>query len=93
MMLPTDSEIMDVIVVRSGEILPTYYLKNILRGKFRDITTPWLRRRLKALEAAGKVRRVSSDYAAMICWDKAEVNGNQSGDGAPSTGESKGEAA
>jgi hypothetical protein len=72
MRLPTDGEIMDVIVVRSGEILPTYYLKNILRAKFPDITTPWLRRRMKALEAAGKVQRASSDYAVMICWDLAD---------------------
>jgi Fe2+ or Zn2+ uptake regulation protein len=76
-MTPTDSEILDVIVVRSGEILPTYYLKNTLRRQFRSITTPWLLRRLKAMEKAGKVRRVPSSYATMICWDVAQPNNRE----------------
>lgn len=79
--LPTDGEIMDLIVVRSGAILPTYYLKNILRAKFRDITTPWLLRRLKAMEKAGRVRRVPSDYAVMICWDVASKGDRAATDG------------
>lgn len=70
-MLPTDGEIMDVLVVRSGGINPTYYIKNCLRRKFPSVKTPWLLRRLKAMEKAGKVRRVPSDYATMICWDVA----------------------
>lgn len=68
-MMPTDGEIMDVLVVRSGSIMPTYYIKNILRSTFPKIQTPWVLRRLKLLEKAGRVRRVATNYTTMICWD------------------------
>lgn len=75
MINPTDSEILDAMLMRSGSIMPAYYIKNMLRmeasGKWRHLTTPWVLRRLKALEKAGRVVRKRSDYATMICWDVA----------------------
>lgn len=85
-MMPTDGEIMEVLVTRRGGINPTYYIKNCLRAKFPQVETPWVLRRLKAMEKVGKVRRVPTDYAAMICWDVAaaqvaEPAHNEIGDG------------
>lgn len=68
-MMPTDSEIMDLVVMHSGSIMPTYVYKNILRRRFPGVTTPWVLRRLKALEKAGRVCRRQTNYAKMICWD------------------------
>ena len=77
---PSDGDIHDVLVIRSGETMPTYYIKNILRRRWPGLQTAWVLRRLKALEKAGKVRRVASNYAQMICWDVARSTPAPDGD-------------
>jgi hypothetical protein len=77
--LPTDSEIMGVVVAESGRILPTYVIKNVLRWKWPHVRTPWVLRRMKALEKAGKVRRTASSYATMICWAASAEKGQNNG--------------
>lgn len=63
---PTDEEIIDVIA-RRGRVM-TYVICNVLRGKYAGLETPWVRRHLVALEKAGKVKRVPTDYAVQIRW-------------------------
>lgn len=48
---------------------PTYVLRNWLPRDMRTcLSTPQVLYHLKKLEAAGKVERVPSNYAVMICW-------------------------
>lgn len=66
---PTDDEILAVLRERGGGVNPTYYIKNTLRSAHKGLETPFVLRRLKALEKQGKVERTSSNYATQICWN------------------------
>ncbi|WP_312293300.1 hypothetical protein [Atlantibacter hermannii] len=53
----------------------TYQLANIITAKrgYKDhVKTPQALRLLKRMEAKGKVRRVKSVYAVLICWALTE---------------------
>jgi len=73
---PTDEQIMEV--VRQRPRIMTYVVRNVLasrpaahearRPTYKNLDTPFVRRRLFALEKAGQVERVSSSYAVQICW-------------------------
>lgn len=67
---PTDEEILDVL--RPRGTLPTYVIANWLSDSISKRDTSFVLRRLKAMEKAGKVERVPSPYAVMICWRAAE---------------------
>lgn len=69
---PTDTEILGAIRDRRGMVMPTYYIKNVLRGSFPGVQTPWVLRRLKTLEKAGYVQRAPTTCATMICWELAD---------------------
>lgn len=62
---PTDEEILNAIKQRGSTM--TYVLRNMFWGAYRK-ETPWYLRRLKKLEREGKVERVPTSYAVMICW-------------------------
>lgn len=62
---PTDAEILATL---KGDQIMTYVVANKLRRKYHPLKTDFVLRRLKALEAAGKVRRVPTVYAVQICW-------------------------
>lgn len=76
---PTDAEIL-AIIPPTGAGVMTYVARNILamaprkewgaihKRAYRKLDTAFVRRRLIALEKAGKVRRVPSCYATQICW-------------------------
>ncbi|KTI34242.1 hypothetical protein ASV07_14750 [Enterobacter roggenkampii] len=66
---PTDEEIIQALTAH-GRCM-TYVLTNILRRKYWPLNTAYILRRLKKLEAAGKVMRVRSSYAVQICWEAA----------------------
>jgi DNA-binding HxlR family transcriptional regulator len=63
---PTDSEILDVVLVRGP--INTYVVRNWLGTQFKGIKTDYVLRRLKKLEKAGRVRRHPTAYAVQICW-------------------------
>lgn len=64
---PTDEQIIDALKGRYGTM--TYVLRNILTGFGRPLPpTAFIRRRLFALEKAGKVKRVQTSYAVQHCW-------------------------
>lgn len=67
---PTDEEIIQALTAH-GRCM-TYVLTNILRRKYWPLNTAYILRRLKKLEAAGKVMRVRSSYAVQICWEAAQ---------------------
>ncbi len=79
---PSDEEILSVLAACGGRTM-TYVLGNVLRsapgtfttGKhkraYKGISTAFIRRRMLALEKAGKVRRAPTSYAVMICWEIA----------------------
>lgn len=64
---PTDEEIIAVLTANPSRM--TYVVKNILYRKHPGLETPFVLRRLKALEKAGKVRRMPSSYVRELCWD------------------------
>ena len=76
---PTDQQILAVVETYAVGVM-TYVVRNILASKpqhwrnepprpvYRKLKTDFVRRRLIALEKAGKVRRVSSCYATQLCW-------------------------
>jgi DNA-binding HxlR family transcriptional regulator len=66
---PTDGEILSVLRERAGGVNPTYYVKNMLRIQHKGLETPFVLRRLKALEKDGKVERVRTNYVTQICWN------------------------
>ena len=68
-MKPSDDEIMDEI--KDVPHAPTYYVKNCLRDEYKGLTTAFVRRRLLALEAAGKVRRTGTSSNS-ITWKISE---------------------
>ena len=64
----TDEEIIKFSGDWNGRAM-TYVIANKLRfAGYIDVKTSYVLRRLKKLEAAGKVRRVQSSYAKQICW-------------------------
>ncbi len=67
---PTDEEIIQELTAH-GRCM-TYVVTNILRRKYWPLDTAYILRRLKKLEAAGKVRRVRSSYAVQICWEASQ---------------------
>ena len=67
---PTDEQIIQVLA-DYGNCM-TYFVTNVLRRKYWPLDTAYILRRLKKLEAAGKVRRVKSNYAVQICWEAAQ---------------------
>lgn len=69
--IPTDEEIM-YAVCEFGGTKATYVIRNILSmSGFRNIKTPWVLHQLKRLERDGRVVRVPSSYAVMLCWSAA----------------------
>lgn len=64
---PTDAEIVDVLARRGASM--TYVVRNWLGYKYHATETPFVLRRLKALEKAGQVKRVPTTYATQIRWE------------------------
>lgn len=74
---PSDDLILETVASWGGGMM-TYVVCNILRQKpsflekirpaFPLIDTGYVRRRLMAMEKAGKVHRVPTSYAVQICW-------------------------
>lgn len=70
---PTDEEILAAMTKWGHSNSMTYAIANILRSEgFRELKTAFVLRRLKKLEALGKVKRVKSVYATQLCWTKAD---------------------
>lgn len=67
---PTDEEIIQVLTERGNCM--TYFVTNVLRRQFCPLDTAYVLRRLKKLEAAGKVKRVKSAYKTQLCWEAAQ---------------------
>lgn len=67
---PTDEEIIQLLTERGNCM--TYFVTNVLRSKYWPLDTAYVLRRLKKLEAAGKVKRVKSAYKTQICWEAAK---------------------
>ena len=64
----TDDEII-AAVKDWGNSNMTYVVTNKLRmSGYKGLKTPYILRRLKALEGQGKVKRIKSPYAVQICW-------------------------
>ena len=64
---PSDEEILTELK-RWGCGTMTYVVRNGLCSKYKGLKTSFVLRRMKALEAAGKVNRVPSPYKVQICW-------------------------
>lgn len=91
---PTDEQILGV-VASYGVGVMTYVVRNILASKpcewrkeaprpaYRNLDTAFVRRRLIAMEKAGKVQRVGSNYATQLCWSlsKAKSQSHNQGEG------------
>ncbi|PXH05012.1 hypothetical protein DMR07_06145 [Citrobacter freundii] len=67
---PTDEEIIQVLAERGNCM--TYFVTNVLRRQFLPLDTAYVLRRLKKLEASGKVKRVKSVYKTQLCWEAAQ---------------------
>ena len=70
---PSDDEVVAAVAKRGRGV--TYVIRNILiMDKKLDpqIGTPYVLRRLKALEKAGRVERAPTSYAVQICWQTME---------------------
>ena len=76
-MTPTDEEIL--MIVGSSNTPPTYYIKNVLRRMGFNCKTPYVLRRMKSLEAQGKVVRGSCTSTCFM-W-KLPVKGAHSAEG------------
>lgn len=63
---PTDEEIIAILTGR--HIVATYVVRNWLKDKYKGITTPQVLRKLKRMEAEGKVTRNTSFYKQQYCW-------------------------
>jgi len=74
---PSDERILAAL--RSTGVCMTYVVANILRRNFYPLTTAFVLRRLKAMEKAGKVERMRTDYAMQYCWRAAQLDGGQEG--------------
>jgi hypothetical protein len=64
---PKDEEIV-ACLLGGYPSLPTYVVKNKLREKYRAVKTPFVLRRLKALEKAGHVLRVPGYSTVHHSW-------------------------
>ncbi|WP_142971392.1 hypothetical protein [Enterobacter hormaechei] len=67
---PTDEEIIQVLNGH-GRCM-TSVVTNVLRRKYWPLETAYILRRLKKLEAVGKVQRVKSTYKTQLCWEAAQ---------------------
>lgn len=65
---PTDDDIIAAVANRGGRTMPTYVIRNVLSSKHKNLETALVLRQLKRLEKEGKVERVPSNYAVMLCW-------------------------
>lgn len=63
---PTDEQIIGAMAGYSSSM--TYVIANRLRNAKGGPDTAFVLRRLKAMEKAGKVKRVPSIYAVQLCW-------------------------
>lgn len=69
MVKPTEQEVI-TLLERHGNCM-TYQLANLIfanRFYNNPVTTSQVLHLMKKMEAAGKVKRVKSCYAVMICW-------------------------
>lgn len=68
-LMQLDRNILKAMKARPTGIM-TYVIRNILTMEhgYRDLDTAKVLRRLKWMERAGDVERVSSSYATMLCW-------------------------
>lgn len=67
---PTDDEIVAAVKYQGNGV--TFMIRNTLimnRTLDPRIETPYVLRRLKKLEKAGRVRRRPSCYVVQICWE------------------------
>ncbi|SON54274.1 hypothetical protein HDIA_0733 [Hartmannibacter diazotrophicus] len=65
---PTDADILAAIKHHNPNGTMTYVIANVLRPKFKDVKTAYVRYRLKALERDGAVRRTQTSYMTQLCW-------------------------
>lgn len=65
--LPTDDDILAATREWATSSM-TYVIKNRLRSKGFRVETPWVLRQMKRLERAGRVQRVSTNFAVQLCW-------------------------
>lgn len=68
----TDEQIIKIISERNNCM--TYVVAYCLRLIDNSIKTPAVLRRLKKMEAAGKIKRVKSIYKVQLCWSLNDVN-------------------
>ncbi len=70
---PTDEQIIAAIGQYAGTGVMTYVVCNILTSVWRKgrPDTSFVRRRLMAMEKAGKVKRMPTSYATQLCWGLA----------------------
>ncbi|HAT2610217.1 TPA: hypothetical protein I8235_003228 [Kluyvera intermedia] len=69
MVKPTEEEVITLLEYHGNCM--TYQLANLIfanRFYQNPVTTSQVLRLMKKMEAAGKVKRVKSVYAVMICW-------------------------
>lgn len=79
---PTDQQILDTLPPGCRRM--TYVIANYLamdHREFRALETSFVRRRLMAMEKAGKVVRVPSSYITQICWMAAPATQTTEGAG------------
>lgn len=60
---PTDIAVLSAVLV-FGNCSATY----VVRNRLGTVDTPWVLRRLKAMEKQGFVERVPTSYRVMISW-------------------------
>lgn len=75
---PSDDQILSVL--RAYGQCMTYVVASILRRNFWPLETAFVLRRLKAMEKAGKVERMRTDYVTQYCWRAAQLDGGQGDD-------------
>ena len=66
--LISDADVLDCVgKIRNGE--PTYYIRNILSYKYRNLDTASVLRKLKDMEKRGLVKRTKNQYLLnSISW-------------------------
>jgi len=72
---PSDDQILSALLAH-GECM-SYVVASVLRRNFYPLATGFVLRRLKAMEKAGKVQRLRTDYVTQYCWRAAELDGGQ----------------
>ena len=70
---PSDDQILSAL--RAHGRCMTYVVANVLRRNFYPLATAFVLRRLKAMEKAGKVERMRTDYVTQYCWRAAQFDG------------------